>query len=90
MSFLSDRILHGILYAGLAALLVRALAGGWFRTVTFSIALTAVAIATLYGISDEVHQHFVPLRTMDPADAVADAVGASLAAFGLYFANRRQ
>jgi VanZ family protein len=90
LSFLSDKVLHGILYGGLTVLLVRALAGGWRRSVTTGAAAAAMAIATLYGVTDEVHQHFVPPRSMDPSDVVADAVGAAAAAFGLYFAGRRK
>jgi VanZ family protein len=36
-------------------------------------------IATLYGVSDEIHQAFVPLRTPDVRDVIADATGAALA-----------
>ena len=32
-----------------------------------------------YGIFDEVHQHFVPGRTADPFDVLADLLGISLA-----------
>ena len=40
--------------------------------------LAAVVVAVVYGISDEWHQHFVPGRTSDVLDLLADAVGASL------------
>jgi len=32
-------------------------------------------IGTLYGISDEIHQYFVPFRSMDIFDIIADVVG---------------
>jgi hypothetical protein len=38
----------------------------------------ALAFASLYGITDEVHQIFVPGRMPDPADWAADTVGAGL------------
>ena len=39
---------------------------------------TAIALSALYGISDEVHQAFVPERTSEFADWVADLIGACL------------
>jgi VanZ family protein len=77
------------LYAGLGALLVRALAGGWRWRVSLGIATAAVVIATGYGITDEMHQWFVPTRQMDLADVVADALGALVAAAGLSGASAR-
>jgi len=40
----------------------------------------AVILASLYGITDEVHQHFVVLRTPDVTDWGLDTVGALLGA----------
>ena len=90
LSFLSDKALHALLYAGLAVLIVRALSGGWLRSFTVGTALLAVAIAVVYGITDEIHQYFVPLRTMDVGDVIADAVGSALAVWGLYVAGRQR
>lgn len=39
----------------------------------------ATLIATLYGITDEWHQAYVPGRTSDPLDLLADSLGALLA-----------
>jgi VanZ family protein len=75
-----DKDVHGLLYAGLAVLTMRALAGGWRAPMTLTHAVLAIVIATLYGISDEWHQSFVPPRESDWLDVVADAAGASLAA----------
>ena len=43
----------------------------------------SVAVSALYGISDEIHQFFVPGRQMDVFDILADAMGAA-AASGIY------
>jgi len=83
---MADKGAHGALYFGLGTLLVRALAGGWSGIVTMTTAATAVGAATLYGISDEIHQWFVPGRQADLLDVIADAVGALLAA-GLFVAR---
>lgn len=36
----------------------------------------AVAAASLYGVTDEIHQLFVPGRFCDPADWLVDTLGA--------------
>ena len=38
-------------------------------------ALIAWVLGSLYGVSDEVHQHFVPGRTFDIFDMAADSLG---------------
>jgi VanZ family protein len=76
----SDKTVHVIAYGVLGALLVRALAGGRIEGVTWPRALVAVVLATLYGVSDEVHQRFVPGRSPDTMDVLADAAGAAAAA----------
>jgi VanZ family protein len=90
LSELSDKALHAIVYAGLAALMVRALAGGWLRRLTISASLIAVALTTAYGVTDELHQYFVPPRQMDPRDLLADALGASAASLVLHLLARRR
>lgn len=47
--------------------------------------IVAVAIASAYAITDEVHQIFVPDRTCDPIDWLVDTLGAALGA-GLWTA----
>ena len=79
-----DKVVHGFMYAVLGALLVRALAGGWDRPVTLRMALVAVLLATLYGVTDEIHQAFVPPRQSDPIDLLADSLGAAVAAAAMY------
>jgi VanZ family protein len=46
-------------------------------------------VTTAYGITDEVHQYFVPGRMMDWRDAVADGLGVWLGSL-LYFGMRRR
>jgi VanZ family protein len=72
----SDKGAHALLYSGLGVLVARALAGGFRRPLRLRSALVAVAICTLYGITDEIHQYFVPNRQADGFDVLADAVGA--------------
>ncbi len=76
----SDKHEHFVFYAVLGALALRALAGGRWQGVTIRTLLGAILIAAAYGVSDEVHQWFVPGRDADPLDAVADTAGAATAA----------
>ena len=39
------------------------------------LALVAVALASLYAVTDEFHQSFVPGRMCDPADWLTDTLG---------------
>jgi VanZ family protein len=43
-------------------------------------AVLAILLASAYGITDEVHQAFVPLRTPDPLDWITDTAGAATGA----------
>lgn len=76
---MSDKSGHSIGYALLGGLLLRAMAGGRLRGVTWTRGLAAIVLATLYGVSDEFHQLFVPGRSADRYDVLADCVGASAA-----------
>jgi VanZ family protein len=80
VSRVPDWTTHGAGYAILCALVCRALAGGLIRPVTTRVAVLAVAISVLYGVTDELHQSFVPGRDADPWDLVKDLGGATLAA----------
>jgi VanZ family protein len=74
----SDKSAHTVAYAGLGVLVLYAVAQGRIDAVTWRRALLAVAISILYGMSDEWHQSFVPGRTAEWADVLANAVGAVL------------
>ncbi len=72
----TDKSLHGLAYLGLAVVVVRALLGGLPRQVDMWAAMFAVLITVGYAATDEVHQMFVPGRTADALDLLADAGGA--------------
>lgn len=71
----SDKVEHFFFYGGLALVTLRALAGSRLAGLTRAAALTACLVTSLYGVSDELHQWFVPNRSADPADWVADTLG---------------
>lgn len=70
---------HLITYAGLGALTARAAAKG-LRDISWRAMLAAFVISTLYGVSDEYHQLFVPGRSFDVFDIVADGIGSAAGA----------
>lgn len=70
---------HFAAYAGLAVVTVRATAKG-LRDVSWAAVFAAVVISSLYGVSDEYHQMFVPGRTFDVLDMAADAAGSAAGA----------
>ena len=80
---LTDKHAHFGTYGVLAALLVWAITDRRPSRTTWAVAAAAVALAALYGASDEWHQSFVPGREVSGLDLAADTGGAALAAVGL-------
>ena len=72
----TDKPLHGLAYLGLAIVVLRALVGGLPRRIGMWVAVTAFLITVVYAATDKVHQMFVPGRTADVFDLLADAGGA--------------
>ncbi|MCE5200141.1 MAG: VanZ family protein [Armatimonadota bacterium] len=71
-----DKIEHAITYAILGVLIWRALGK---RSKRRLVVLT-ILMGTVYGLSDEVHQLFVPGRSFDLLDLTADALGSAVSA----------
>src|SRR5690348_13673789 len=65
---ISDKSGHGLGYIGLSVLLVRAMVGGLPRPVSLGVAIIAIIVTVLYGMSDEIHQLFVAGRSSDVGD----------------------
>ncbi len=80
LSSAPDYLLHGAAYAGLAVLSVRALAKRLFSGLRSRHLAGGIAIAALFGVSDEWHQLYVPGRDGSLLDVLADTVGAGLGA----------
>jgi len=75
-----DKLYHAGNFGVLAALLYLATGQAWL----------AVLLASLYGVSDELHQAFVPGRSADAADWLADTTGALVAVLFLQLWRRRR
>jgi VanZ family protein len=74
-----DKLVHFGVFAGLGALLARAFVGAGVRAAVLWATLAGAA----YGVVDEIHQSFVPTRSAEALDALADAAG-SLAGAALW------
>ena len=72
------KVLHVVEYAVLTLLWIGGLRGAtaWQTGRIYSL---AVLITGLWGVSDEIHQSFVPYRTAHVADALTDLLAANLA-----------
>jgi len=79
-----DKLFHMIAFGVLGFFLMggmKARSNG-YRTGQFWL---VVVLVTLYGLSDEFHQYFVPGRNADIFDVLADAAGALLGAWTMYY-----
>ena len=75
----SDKLLHAGVYSVLGFFCFFALPRPPSRRAAVHVALTVLAV-TLYGCTDEFHQLFVPGRSPDPLDVMADCVGGAMGA----------
>ena len=80
----SDKRLHAIAYAGLAILMFRALTRQRLASMTREAIVIAFILTTGYAATDEIHQWFVPGRTADVYDFLADMIGASVGLLGCW------
>lgn len=83
-----DKLLHALAYAVLGLLVCRALLAG--GVLPRRAVLLALLIASAYGITDEIHQMYVPNREADVADWAADTIGAALGALLAAYLRRRR
>ena len=83
-----DKLFHALVYGVLGFLLLgsRTPAPDGFTELQIR---SSILIASLYGISDEFHQYFVPGRCTDVWDWVADTLGALIAVSLLVWLNRK-
>jgi VanZ family protein len=85
-----DKLIHMAIYFVFAALLYRALRfEGTSRAMRSRAAMVTVAIIAFYGMTDEFHQYFVPGRSMDFFDWVADVSGGILCVLVMSYLSRR-
>ncbi len=73
-----DYVLHGVEYLGLFVVTFRAVSRGFPAPLSRARVWVALLIAVGYGVCDEIHQIFVPMRTADVRDVGYDLAGALL------------
>jgi VanZ family protein len=81
----SDKFLHFFAYAIMGVLFYRAYQTLRIKGDPRMLILLSVASASLYGVSDEIHQYFVPFRDASILDVVANMLGAIC---GVYLYHR--
>jgi VanZ family protein len=87
----ADKLIHFTLYMGLAAIVSVGIRRSGRPASAWSQCFVPVLFATLYGFTDEIHQVFVPNRSFDFGDILADMAGASfIQAILCYFWWRSQ
>ena len=86
-----DKFAHVILYMGFGLLLNPTLRSSKKEVLSKYAAPFSIAIGTLYGVTDEFHQYFVPFRSASSMDLFADFMGLLFAQllFIFYFGIKR-
>lgn len=79
---LGDKTVHALEYAILGILCYRAFRHAAGRRAARSALVLAVVAATGYGVTDEIHQVFVPMREPEVWDVVMDCLGSVIGASG--------
>ncbi len=84
-----DKLAHAFVFGLLSFLTARALfyqyrIPAWQKNYIW----LAILLTILYGISDEIHQYFVPGRSSEFYDVVADAIGACFGVMAFHFRAR--
>ena len=81
----SDKVLHAVEYAVLGGLCYRAFRWATGSVVSRQAVVLAIITASVYGITDEAHQFFVPFRESSWQDWLADTIGAAIGALSWRF-----
>ena len=76
-----DKVLHFAAYALLGIFFLRALKTTRIKNNLKLVLILSVLFASFYGISDEIHQYFVPCRNADLMDVLADLLGSIMGVY---------
>ncbi len=79
-----DKFVHAAIFGFLGFLFLRAWTQGKLPQATFTAFFLTILFTALYGASDEFHQQFVPGRTPDIEDVIADTAGAIVVCIAVY------
>jgi len=86
-----DKVVHATIYGILATLVLVGLRRSHPDLKPALLFWLPILFAAVYGLTDEIHQSFVPHRSADPLDLLADTTGALLfiTAQHLFHRNRQ-
>jgi VanZ family protein len=70
-----DKTMHFLAYASLGLFFIRGLRSGEKKAAAYKLVVFSVFFGLIYGLSDEVHQLFVPGRSFDLMDVAFDCLG---------------
>ena len=76
-----DKMLHFAAYALLGTLFLRAFKTTRIKNDLKLVLILSVLFSFFYGISDEIHQYFVPHRNADLMDVLADLLGSIMGVY---------
>jgi VanZ family protein len=77
-----DKLLHLVEYGVLGVCCYRAFRWAAGATAARHAIVLAIVASSFYGMTDEIHQAFVPFRESSWLDWVADTIGATMGAIG--------
>jgi VanZ family protein len=77
-----DKLLHILEYGVLGLCCYRAFRWAAGATAARHAVVLAIMASSFYGMTDEIHQAFVPFRESSWLDWVADTIGAAMGALG--------
>lgn len=82
LELLSDKFLHFVEYAVFGVLAYGAFRWAAGATMAQYALPLAILAGSLYGLTDEIHQSFVPFRESSWQDWLADTIGATIGSLG--------
>ena len=85
-----DKMLHFVAYGVMGILFYRAYQTLRIRSQYHLLIFFSIASASLYGISDEIHQYFVPARYASISDVIANILGAICGVWVFHVWHRRK
>jgi VanZ family protein len=83
-----DKLVHGVLYGVEGFLLYFAIAWPGAPRFSWMRAATVAAVVAVWGTLDEIHQYWIPGRSMEAADALADTTAGFLGAIAASWVSR--
>ncbi len=75
----NDKFAHAVMFGGLCALVSMGMSRPPRKVSFAALVVLPVLFTTAYGLTDEIHQLYVPQRSFELADLLADFLGACIA-----------